>query len=62
MTQRFGKQLQYLGNGLDIWDAAEEFELRHKDVANDSNILNMPWLCCKRMKQLRNAFTMLKMI
>ena len=62
MTQRFVKQLQYLGNGLDIWGTAEVFEVRHKYVAMDLNILNMPWMCGKRIKYLRNGFTMLKMI
>ena len=42
MALRFGKQLNYLGNGLDIWGTAEVFEVRHKYVANDLNILNMP--------------------
>ena len=62
MTQRFGKQLKYLGNGLDIWDTAKVFDVRHKCVAKDLNILNMPWMCGKRIKYLRNGFTMLKMI
>ena len=62
MTQRFGKQLKYLGNGLDIWGTAEVFEVRHEYVAKDLNILNMPWMCGKLIKHLRNFFTMLKMI
>ena len=52
MTQRFGKQLKYLGYGLDIWGTAQVFEVRHKYVATDLNILN---------KYLRNGFTMLEM-
>ena len=62
MTQRFGKQLKYLGNGLDIWGTAQVFELRHKYVAKDVNILNIPWMCGKGIKYLRIGFTMLKMI
>ena len=62
MTQRFGKQLKYLGNGLDIWGTAYVFQVRHKYVAKDLNILNMPWICGKRIKCLRNGLTMLKMI
>ena len=62
MIQGFGKQLKYLGNGLDIWGTDEVFEVRHKYVAKDLNILNMPWMCVKRIKYLRNGFTMLKMI
>ena len=62
MTQRFGKQLKYFGNGLDKWGTAQVFEVRHKYVAKDLNILNMPWMCGKRIKYLRNGFTMLKMI
>ena len=62
MTQRFGKQLKYLGSGLDIWGTTSVFEVRHKHVAKDSNILNMPSMCGKRIKYLRNGFTMLKMI
>ena len=49
-------------NGLDIWGTAEVFEVRHKYVGKDLNILNMPWMCGKRIKYLRNGFTLLKMI
>ena len=62
MTQICGKQLKYMGNFLDIWGMAEVFEVRHKYVAKDLDILNMPWMCGKRIKYLRNGFTMLKMI
>ena len=31
-------------------------------VANYLDILNMPWMCGKRIKYLRKGFTMLKMI
>ena len=62
MTQRFGKQLKYLRNGLDIWRTAKVFEVRHKYVAKDLNILNMPWMCGKRIKYLRKVSTILKMI
>ena len=41
MTQRFGKQLEYLGNGLDIWGTAQVFEVWHMYVAKDLNILNL---------------------
>ena len=47
-------------NGLDIWGTAYVFEVRHKYAAKDLNILNMPWMCVKRIKYLRNGFTMLK--
>ena len=62
MTQRFGKQLKYLGNGLDIWGTAQVFEVRHKYNSKDFNSLNMHWMCGKRIKYLRNGFTMMKMI
>ena len=62
MIQRFGKQLKCMGNGLDIWGTCQVFEVRHKYVAKDLNILNMPWMCGKRIKYLRNGFTMLKII
>ena len=62
MTQRCRKQLKYLGNGLDIWGTAEVFEVRHKYVVKDLNILNIPWICGERIKYLRNGITMLKMI
>ena len=62
MTQRFGKQLKYLGNGLDVWGTDSVFEVRHKYVTKDLNILNMPWICGNRIKYLRNGFTMLKVI
>ena len=44
MTQTFGKQLEYFGNILDIQGTAEVFEVRHKYVAKDLSILNMPWM------------------
>ena len=62
MTQRFGKQVKYLENGLNVWFTAEVFEVLHKYVAKDLNILNMPWMCGNRIKYLSNGFTMLKMI
>ena len=62
MTQRYLKQLKHLGNGLDVWSTAEVFEVRNKYLAKDLNILNIPWMCGKRIKYLRNGFTMLKMI
>ena len=61
MTQRFGKQLKYLGNCLDIWGTAKVFEVRHKYVANDLNILNISSMCGGRLKYLRKGFTMLEM-
>ena len=33
------------------------FEVRHKYVVNDLNILNMASMCGKRLKYLRNGFT-----
>ena len=62
MNQTFGKQLKYSANGLDIWITAVVFEVWHKYVAKDLNILNMSWMCGKRIKYLRIGFTMLKMI
>ena len=58
----FLKQLKYFGNGLDICGTTKVFEVRHKYVAKDLNILNMPRMCGKRIKYHRNSFTMLKMI
>ena len=62
MTQRFGKQIKQLENGLDTWGTAYVIEVRHKNVAKDLNILNMPWMCGNRIKYLRNGLTMLEMI
>ena len=59
MTQRSGKQLKYLGNGLDIWGSAYVFGVRHNYFEKDLNIFNMPWICGKRIKYLQNGFTML---
>ena len=61
MTQRFGKWLKHFENGFNIWITALVFEIRHKYVANDLNILNMTSMCGKRLKYLRNGFTMLEM-
>ena len=52
MTKRFGKQLKYLGNGLDIFGTASVFEVRHKYVVIYLHILNMPWMCGKWIKYL----------
>ena len=38
------------------------FEVRHRYVANDLNILNMASMRGKRLKYLRNHFPMLKII
>ena len=48
-------------NGLDILGTAEVFQVLHKYVANDLNILNIPSMCGGRLKYLRNGFTMLEM-
>ena len=50
MTQRFGKWLKYLGNGIAVWGTAKEFEKMHKCVGNDLNILNMAQICGKRLQ------------
>ena len=49
------------GNGLDRWGTVTVFQVRHKYVVNDLNILNMSSMCCKRLEYLRNGFTMLEM-
>ena len=61
MTQRFGKWLKYLGNGLDTSGTAYVFEVRHKYVVHYLNILDMPWMYGKRIKYLRKGCTILKM-
>ena len=60
MTKRFGKQLKNWENRLDIGDMAKVFQVGHKYVANDLNILNMASMCGGRLKYLRNGFTMLE--
>ena len=52
MTQRFGKQLKYSGNFLDIYSTAEVFEVRQKYLTKDLNILNMPSMYGKWIKYL----------
>ena len=37
------------------------FQVQHKYVANDLNILNMASMCGGRIKHLTNGFTMLEM-
>ena len=37
------------------------FEVRHKYIANDLNILNMASMRAKRLKYLRKSFTTLEM-
>ena len=51
-----------MGNVLDILGTASVFEVRHKYIAKDLNILNMSWMCGKRLKYLRNGISMLKVI
>ena len=60
MTQRFGKWLKYLENGLDISGTAKVFQVRHKYVANDLKNINMASMWGGRLKYLRNGFTMLE--
>ena len=47
--------------GTAKWGTAKVFHLWHKYVANDLNILNMASMCGKRLKCLRNGFTVLEM-
>ena len=45
-----------------IYDARlKYFQVRHKYVANDLNILNMASMCGGRLKYLRNGYSMLEM-
>ena len=45
-----------------IYDARlKYFQVRHKNVANDLNILNMASMCGGRLKYLRNGYSMLEM-
>ena len=52
-------------NDFEIWEMAKifgkVFEVRHRYVANDLNILNMASIRGKRLKYLRKNFTMLEM-
>ena len=61
MTQRFGKWLKYLENGLDMSGTTQVFQVPHKYVSNDLNILNMASMCGGRLNYLRNGFTILEM-
>ena len=54
MAKIFVKWLKYMGT-------VEVFEVRHRYVANDLNILNIASMRGKRLKYLRNHFTMLEM-
>ena len=49
MAQIYGARLNYLRYGIGM-------------LEKDLNILNLPSMCGKRIKYLRNRFTMLKMI
>ena len=44
-----------------MWGTAKVSEIRHKYVASDFNILNTSPMCGKRLKCLRNGFTMLEL-
>ena len=61
MAKIFGKWLKYMGHGLNIWGTVYVFEVRHRFVGNDLNILNMASMRGKRLKYLRNHFTILEM-
>ena len=54
MAKIFVKWLRYMEHGL-------VFEVRHKNVVNDLNVLNMASMCGGRLMYLRNGFTMLEM-
>ena len=77
MARTYGKWLDFLTNDLNMseltqrfwemakifvkWRMAEVFDVRHKYVAKDLNNLNMASMCGKRLKYLRNGFTLLEM-
>ena len=61
MAKILGKWLKYMGHGLNIWGTVYVFEIRHRYVANDLSILNISSMRGKRLKSLRNHFTILKM-
>ena len=52
MAKIFGKWLRYM---------AQVFEVRPHYIRNDLNILNIASMRGKRLKYLRNGFTLLKM-
>ena len=62
MSQRFGKWLKYVGNGLDTWGTSQVFEKRHKLVANNLNILNMAQICGKGLSILETALQCWKVL
>ena len=59
MTQRFGKQPKYLGNGLDTWDTPFIFEKRlyyvGKGLRNGLNMWEMTYIFGKWLMFLRNG-------
>ena len=59
LTQRFWEMAKIFGKWLRY--TAKVFQVRHKYVANDLNILNMASMCGGLLKYLRNGFTMLEM-
>ena len=61
MAKIFGKWLKYRGQGLNISGTVYVFEVRHRYVAFDLSILNMASMRGKRLKYLRNHFTILEM-
>ena len=61
MAKIFGKWLKYIWHGLNIWGTVYVFEVRHRYVANDLSISNMASMRGKRLKYLRNHFTILEM-
>ena len=58
MALVFEERLKYVGNDVDMWKIAKNMW----EIAKDLNILNVPWMCGKRITYLGNGFTMLKMI
>ena len=62
LTQRFWEIAKILVKWLKyISGTVYVFEVRHRYVANDLNILNMASMLAKRLKYLRNNLTMLEM-
>ena len=61
LTQRFWEMAKIFGKWLRYMSRAKVFQVRHKYVANDLNILNMASMCGGRLKYLRNSSTILEM-
>ena len=61
LTQRFWEMAKIFGKWLRYMRQGKVFQVRHKYVANELNVLNLASMFGGRLKYIRNGFALLEM-